>query len=434
MKDSMRDLVLSTEAINFQHGIDVMDQLEAAFVKLREGGDYTMRGFQNAGLEKIIWNSSKMTIEVNLSRPAYGMDPVECYIVLPTYKSMHSFFGSNAAITNARDGVTAIRAAGDVLNAGVDLKRGQLTGGFTKAVSRIFMSASFINGPLTPRQQAAVFLHECGHGFTFFEFFAETTRTNYTMYALNQAFSQTAEHSVRLKLVTTLEDALNIKIEDPKALANSKTEGEREVVIVTAVADRIRSELASSVYDARATEYLADQYAIRMGAGKDLAEAVAAMDKFVGGLASTPQTRALFTAAVAINFAVTASVAAFITPVAVVIPLGLLFFDPRDDKLQEDPLERTKVIERELIMALRDKTLDGKYVKGILEDIKIVQAQIAQLKPSEILIMKWIGKLAPRSRKARKMEQFMKDMEALSVHTMEATAHKLKQQAGDLNR
>lgn len=429
MKEQLMELMTSTEAINFQYGGTAHAALTQAFVTLRDLQDFTDQGLRTAGFEKIIKDFSKMNVKVAMVAGLYGATKVDCYIQLPGMKAMHSFVPPKFRdFSTASDGVRAIRLAGDFLNAGVDLKKGTVSGGFSTIQSTLFMTKAFVNSALTPEQQAAIFLHECGHPFTYFEFFAETTRTNYALLALSQSYSTVVDRTSRMVLVKAIEDTLDIKLKEPKELAAANDGPERQLIVVTAVTDRIRSELASSVYDARATEFLADQYAIRMGAGRYLAEAIVAMEKLAGSNAVV-SNRATMVASISAACILVIG-GAFVAPmVTVAAALSGLLLDPRPERQRDDPLERLQAVERELIAALKSAELEKSYVLELLEDIKIVQEAIKKVGPAEHLVLRWIGIFNKNARNNRRIEQFQQDLEKLAYNKIEASARKLLLQA-----
>lgn len=426
-------LVASLEAVDFQYGSDLHKQLTQHIVNLRDKGRFDDAAIRAEGMHTTIANITGLAVQFKVFR-VIGASPVMavCEIELPDYKVGHTFIHPWAQkLLNGGDAVKALRSAGDVLRGEVDLRKGMVTGAFANALSTIHFSDDWLESGLTPEVQAAKIMHECGHAFTFFESFAETTRTNYALAALSMGYASEPSREIRVTMVEALEDVLKIKVPDRKELANEGDAVARQTVVVTSVLDRIRSETRASVYDTRATEFLADQWATRYGAGRYLAEAVAAMDKLQGGHATASRkSRALMETMAAVAF-IGAGVAATFNPFTTGLLICAVLFGDSLLAGYDAPAERVAAIEREMIAGLKSAELTREQRRNLLEDLAVVQKQIKELQPEDLLVFRFVKRFSLQAARTRKTIELQRAMEKLGNSRAYATGQRLLDMSKD---
>lgn len=158
----------------------------------------------------------------------------------------------------------------------VDRKTGRVSGIFSKFTAiigvNLGMFYSYQDFRLTGEEIAAAVLHEVGHLFGWYELLANQLTTNQALRAAKESFLKTNDRKLRIDILSAMESALDIKIEDKDSAAEiANSEQAYVAVVLKGVSQQTPSELGSSLYDRRGFEYLADQYAVRMGAGVHLA-------------------------------------------------------------------------------------------------------------------------------------------------------------------
>lgn len=166
----------------------------------------------------------------------------------------------------------------EVARGWVDVKNGKVGGIFSLIPLTIYFPKNIIQGSLfTPEEKAAILLHEVGHAITWYLYVARSVTTNaITAVAAADIFNDNAP-AKREVVFAAIKEGLNLKSVSFKELEQTNSPSALTVFLLDASRKELRSELGSDVYDMVAWEALADQYAVRMGAGAELASALSKM-------------------------------------------------------------------------------------------------------------------------------------------------------------
>jgi hypothetical protein len=305
------------------------------------------------------------------------------------------------------------------LNGGVNLETGMVYGDFSKIISTVFIATSYLNNrTLSSGELSAMFIHELGHVHNYFEFLGQTFITNYLLHESSRIWLGNYPKEKRVQLLSGIEKQNSTKIANKELLAESGDINIVHAIIDNSTVNKVRSEMGSAFYDRRSLEFLADQFAIRHGVGRDL---VTGQDKFHRSklwLFRDSAFRSTSSMVVAnlikITMIITANTPGMIigrgvlggihtatgigaaqqlisTALVSVTELGFDFacgvggtwlmqlFSDKGDNLYDKPADRFAATRREMVIDLKTKGLDKVYVERILEDIKVVDDIIAKL-------------------------------------------------------
>jgi hypothetical protein len=127
----------------------------------------------------------------------------------------------------------------------------------------------------TPEERAAIFIHEVGHIWGFFEMANRTVSTNQVLYDIAVSKTGKVSPDTRKDYYIQLKEDIGLTDEDVKDIEKDATNGVvTQAIVIKAVLRMTESELGFSVYDSTSNEQLADMYSIRCGSRKHLATAL----------------------------------------------------------------------------------------------------------------------------------------------------------------
>lgn len=154
----------------------------------------------------------------------------------------------------------------------VDLKRVKLTGIFSEYEHEIYLD---LFGMITQLRMpvneiTGILLHECGHGFTFYEFADRLESTNQILSHL--AFELKAKNNPEKRTYIYRELSRELMNEE-HGLDDLINEDNRVIIgmkLFKVMFKSVQSQLKNSTYDKTASEQMADNFAARFGYGRDV--------------------------------------------------------------------------------------------------------------------------------------------------------------------
>lgn len=267
----------------------------------------------------------------------------------------------------------------------IDLKRGKVSGVFSKIPTDILMgSGLWLNNFLTPEECAAVCIHEIGHVFTYFESLLWTTSTNITLASAKRDINKMTDPNERIKLVFEVAEFMQAKIDDAERLADPKLSDVTfsTVFLSAATSPDVRTSSGSNTYDMRSSEVVADQFAARHGAGRHIVTGLYKMHASAHDTRLKPVWMHFVSEVVKIGVyvGITVTGAAASLPTAGVyllisaaIYLGLA--NP-ELKIYDDPKERFERVKHDLIQSLKTQRYSPKERQILVDDIAEIEAVI----------------------------------------------------------
>lgn len=443
---------VALETIAFQ-GKAFFDDLTAAVSQLRKavankpGPDYTK--FGEAGvLCQVIKRHTNLTVTLGTE---YQDTSIGIYC--PFLVNNH-IFDSVAGTTNAATefadhelniGLQKLleKHKSGFMRASVDIRKNKVESFFSQIPFVLVIQEEYLSGTLfTDREMTAVILHEIGHAFTSCEYINRTVATNQVLADIAAARSGNKEEMVTAVIIKAAsEQDLTAKQKDALLAC---TRPQDYVIVAYAVADeKCRSELGLSVYESTSCEQLADQYAARCGAGRDL---VLALDKLMHswgsysddskatsiglqltGLAISSAISSLLFATSAVSFAMLGAISAI--SVAFLGGLATSKFLPL--QMYDNIPDRFARIKHQLIEQLKDHTQSAAMRAALLADIAEIEKTISYAQEHSpdrtYSYAHYVALLiSGMYRKRFDMELLQKQLESLASNNLFVQAAKLK--------
>lgn len=317
--------------------------------------------------------------------------------------------------------------AGTSVRGGVNINTAQLSGLFSELPFTISLPIEQLKHGdiskaylLTPEEMAAVILHEVGHFFTYCEAFFRTVSTNLALSGMSKDLDGASNAAEREIVIARCVADLKLQDVNVKALAATGNKAIVETAIVVETVEKTRSELGvDNVYDTVSAEFLADQFATRMGGGRHIVTGLDKLHRMFGSgetsYSSTPEfvLRELF----GILFL-------FIPPINfVTIPLTILTIllgggDEEDEGMYDIAPKRYGRIKADLVNRLKNRKIGDEERKRILADIEEIDKRIAPL-TKKIGVTDFIATyLIPVYRRRRKSRELQQELEAIATNPL----------------
>lgn len=322
----------------------------------------------------------------------------------------------------------------DNLAGTVDLKNSKVYGVFAVLPCRIYLSSELAYGTAVDDDElASLFLHEIGHVFTSFEYMAQTTMRSVTLANTTEEFFSTKEKHKRIAVLANIQSQEGIDLNDVDVLLELETskEGKQlfQCVIETARLSRDRSETGNGLYNERSGEQLADQFAARHGAARQL---TTALDKAF----RSNKSRSLRSGVKNLYIEASKALLIMLTPVSAVIywPSSLFVIGALISVSDHQPTSTSYDTDRERLIKLRnqlveqskDRDLPKELTAQVLDDIKYVDTIIEKYQENKGLFEALHRVVSRSRRKALKAIDVQTELENLSNNELYLSALQLK--------
>jgi len=414
---SSKRLSIGLEAIQVQSDV-FFKELTLAFHRLRNEKAYEGKALANVGVAAIIKRHTGLTVDFKIDKS----NDINAYVIPPMVDKnnplIYDWWKPYVDNTDVKKFIKAKRS--DIIKGSVDLARGKVDGIFSEIVHQMFIHRGLVDTLLlTDEEKAAICLHEVGHLFTYYEFLGHTLTTNVILHAATQSFFKSDDVLKRTQILDETCKALEIQLDDPEALVKCTSKEVFQTVVLRKAILEAKSSLGSGIYDITATEALADQFAVRQGAGRHLATGLDKIHRHYGGGPS------YFSTAVHVM----ATIVRVILFFALIIPtFGLIFlillFNPAI-KVYDEPEARLARMKRELVASLKDKTLPPQQRKALVDDIDAVDALLAKIDDKRGLMELFYTSVLPSGRRQYQQLRFQVELEKLVNNQLFVTAEKL---------
>lgn len=392
----------SMESISFQKDNILFNTLAVSFGRLK-GVPYQERQEIFTAIEESVFRRLNLRIKlVNDPRPYVGA--MACLMPFtkdhPLMDSRYKNKLKNASIRDITEE--------SLMDGTVDLINSRVGGYFSEVVTKIVIFDGMFGDTLDGDDIAAVSVHEIGHIFTYFEMAGKLAVTNAVLQETAEMFSNSRDPILRKQFLSDVEERLGHKFEDKDSMASSDNVEVPIAIVAAASENWVRSELGQSFYDQRTAEFMADQFAARHGAARQL---VVAIDKIkrsrrkpidehfttmhllranllsmVGALALAPAGAKLFAvpfASMAMGGVVVGALASSVA-LTVLLKLAIVTFKGRSENVPsryayDDLRSRYLAVRRELISSLKDPVFDKPYAVEQLKAIEGIDSVIGRL-------------------------------------------------------
>lgn len=410
-------LSLGLEAIQVQNELFFKD-LVLAFARLRGLKNPSAKEIAGVGFAEIVKRHTKLTINFNLDKS----NDINAYVIPPMVDKnnplIYDWWKPHIDNTDVKKFIKAKRS--DIISGWVDLQRGEVGGVFSEIVHQVYVHRGLVDSNrVCDEERAAIFLHEIGHLFTYYEFLGHTLTTNVILHSATQAFFKSDDLIKRTQIVDETCQALGISLDDPEALVRCTSKEVFQTVVLRKAILEAKSATGSAIYDITATEALADQYAVRQGAGRYLATGLDKIHRHYGGGPSYQSTAVHLLATV---------IRVLLFFVMILPTFGLVFLilliNPAM-KLYDDPGARLGRMRREIVAGLKDQSLPAPQRKAWVDDIEAIDALLKNIDDKRTLMEMFYTSVLPGGRRQYQQLKFQVDLERLVNNQLFVTAEKL---------
>ncbi len=312
----------------------------------------------------------------------------------------------------------------DGSNGWIDTVNGKVGGIFSEYVTPMVLMSGIMK--YEAAEVAAIVLHELGHIYTFMYYTGHIMMSNLVIIGTVREALKIKEIDKRTKILKQATEYLKIEDMIPAGdLATSpafENETATETILVNAYRERHKSATGNDLYDLMSCEQLADQFAVRHGAGKALTSALVK----VSGMAQYGKSKTMVM--IATIFKMIVEVLAivgtygFLGVISLICNMGAVGGDIYDS----DPY-RIRLIKQTMIDRLRHYKASPEVMKAVIEDLDFV-ADIEKKIPKEHygLVFRLTYVLSKKKRDSFAAREFQKSIEELLQNDLFVTTAKLQ--------
>ena len=417
--------IFSAEAIDFQGKSLLFKELTAAFEDFMARKDWSLSGLAASGFEKIVQKHTGFNLIPFLDPSVHP----NAYIEVPTLSLNHPFakelqdniklvfeFDPTFDLKHAYQ--TSLQTHGllsKVMESKIDLAKSRVYGAIEKIDYRIYLTRGlFVGDKFTPAEIAAVVLHEIGHLFTYYEWLLKSATTNCYLDSAWKSFSATSDKVLRLRIVDSTSKALGVKEVDREKLAETNSKEYFFTVYLLPVLKDIRSNLGSSNMDYRITEQVADQFATRHGASRDLVSVLSKLNRSI--LDTSYMSSTTYFIVSALKAAIIIGISIAVPPVGVsfaIFFLGALAIPELDVIMYDRPGDRAEKILNEVAAALKNRSLSSEERQELNRDYELIKEMRNKIKDREGLFMLIWRNMTSYRRDQHAQLKFQQELERL---------------------
>ena len=329
----------------------------------------------------------------------------------------HDYFNNKSA-----DLLKQIRGA----TSDIDLERGRLDGAFSKIPFNLFIGhALWGRLRLNAEEMAAVTLHELGHLFTFLEYVTRGVTANFAITAASDQLAGMEDLTQRIEIIEAAANALDVKIDNVEELAKVKSKSGVETVLAKKFMEKyMPSATGSSRYDLSASEFSADQFAVRQGAGKALITALDHMNTMWGN-DSYKHGKGFHILSEAIKWIWGIIMTIGLMGIPLIFVGMVLVWGSYEDRLYDTPAERFDRIRRDLVQSLKNPKLSKHQREEIIADLDVIDKIISGYTDRRSLMNLIWQSLHPRRKKAYNDRIFQQELEKIINNDIFVNANRL---------
>lgn len=416
---------VSQEAIAFQ-GTHFFDVVTEAIGKIRNPkldskGRYDVSAADLPAIVKAYTNMS-LTFFIDHS-------PLpNAYVMPASLAKDHIFNGRGAGGYHLNENIAAIKKLGGKAVGYVDRKTGKVHGHFTEIESFSAITHGLLtDNRYTDREIAAIYLHEVGHYFTFFEYLGKYLTMNMVLASATSSALDNEPYEVRATVLVEAAKALKLDVKEIPQLAQIPDAEQRaqavQVVFMRKAAEEQQSGTGTFVYDQRICEQAADIFATRHGAGRDLATGMEKLERAYG---NAHYSTFAFCAIEAVKLIALSGLTIVTGGSWLAVVAVMFFFANPSEKIYDDGTARIRLMRQQMIEELKLKDLPPERRRVLIEDVETVKEILNTMQDRRTLMQFLQTTILPWMRRDFKMEQLQKDLETLIANDLFVSAAKFK--------
>lgn len=325
-------------------------------------------------------------------------------------------------LTN-EDGAKAIKAANDKkARASLDRKKVWVTGFFSAMTYEVCVTRGILN-MCSGEEVAAIFLHEIGHLWSYFEFLTLTAKTNAALRTVRKEFLQCEDSEQKVALVSSVNSTYGFSQAEIDRLRKELSVENVEIAVLNSMVRESYSELGFSLYDQRAWEFSSDQFSTRMGGGAYVVSGLDKMHREFGD----PAYLSLFAHTVNMSIKVVLSIYLSVATVGLFPLILMLMGDPFcEGETYDRPGERFTRVRHEMIAALRNPSVSKEMAQRMIEDIRGIDATLKDIVDRHGARYYFWAAISPGARRRRNQVKVEQALERLANNDLYIAAADLK--------
>ena len=371
----MRNYQIGLESIAVQSDV-FFNQLTENIAFLRNDGRYTTPNIKESGVMENIFMQTGLKVNFIVQDiPAIG-----AYVVLPNVDRNHPFIRSDFRNYLSNDvGKSALQFKDATPKGTVNTKTSRVSGWFSEVACDLVVSTGLLKAKdFTHAEIAAIVLHELGHLFTYWLHLGNTVVSNLYTMATARRIVGVEDYGERLYMLKEAERTLGVELPDKEQLAKITSDKESkgiQTVMLTSLADKSRNETGFNFYEMRSCEQIADQFAVKHGAGTALASALDRVYRVYGHRSyRNRMVHVFFEVGKLFMFCLG------LMSLSLTLPLLLYVFLTNPlEKQYDDPKQRLQFIRSTLIEEIKERKLPEERRKQLVNDVEMLDQLIAQV-------------------------------------------------------
>jgi hypothetical protein len=427
---TMAKLKIAQEVIDFQNG-DFANDLEAIMTEIKifvedhghACGRLLMRQDFHLRMSELIFKRTGIQTDIEMNTNTFGC-------IWPCYLNT-----SHALLDSYWHGMDYLKFQKEIVAAAkkkegwVDLKKARVGGVFSEYEHPVEFGAvlNFLDAGFSPRECAAIMMHELGHAFTYYEFSDRLTTTNQILVDLANAVNE-KDSKKRVFILKELGENMS----NNPDMFNDLGDETNRVIFGIKLFKRCVGWVSSQVPLYRVTELsseqLADNFATRFGLGRELVTVLFKIDK----LYESPELKQYndpyipFFSMLAIFFGcVMYGVAGIAIGWVIAIFMALLWVlglfklgEQAKDYTHGEIRIRYKRVRDQMIERLHRADIDAVAMKQTIQDIKIMDSILSKVTEYQSVTDKLSNFLLKKNRDIRADTELQLLMEDLTHNNL----------------
>lgn len=317
----------------------------------------------------------------------------------------------------------------------VDIKEFRVSGDFANVTISLFIDPHlFFNDQLfTSAQISAILLHEVGHMFSYFALSADTYSINIPLLGTLNRLAKT-ESTEQIEIILKEHNTLDTTL--TKVSPSELSKKDKKVIVTAIISNQIQDTttiMKHRDYEEVNTESLADKFAVRCGAGADLAMALDILMQLHGSRYRSMFNLVLFELnlvfiLIMLGF-LTATTGIFILPMFIYVPIffGVLnAASNAGDGTYDKEINRFTRMREDMISMLKNPDINESVTRRIRYDIQVVDSVLKNYRDNKSLIGLMVDLILPSKRRLMSQTEMYRELENLSANDLFVAAYDLK--------
>ena len=400
------------EGIYHQFDNNLGKTIEEALEKLREYSSLNKERFKGARLSEIVKDFTGGKHKGGLNVTFELVEGFDIYVISPDINRNSILMDQMRKEYFTNEDASKLLKKQDYLEGTIDIKTATVYGDYCKFESLICIGdAMLVKDSIFDVEEVTGFiLHEIGHIFSYLETLHYVFKTDIIMNDAIERLLKSETIRQRVVILNEVESMTKTKMMKlDEIAAKARTKEAYAVVILNQVAKESKQELNVNIYEIRAWEQLADQFAARFGYYRALATGLDKIHKLTGHHEQlTPIEHSFMELFKLIKFLFFGLITFGITAILTLLVIGNPLIEEYDN-----PKERILKLKNQINDALKDTSLSVERKQKLLDDHAVIEKILEDYRENNTLYTYLWKSLTPMGRKQSKIVSEHKETERL---------------------